>query len=146
MNTAKHPRPIRPKLSEPERTDMIVNEMLLLRAFPNHDQAEEFRRNIAYAKAKLPALHAHAEMLVREKMAAEDHLLEHPEDCRRCAGTGRFLYQGRYRFCGCPAGDRAAKTEVLPEPEPARLEVVPKPLNARQQLQQLRSLFDPEAE
>ena len=140
-NAAKKPHPLRPKLSADGQTEMIVNEMMLLRSFPDHIQAEEFRRNIEYAKAKLPALHAHAEIIVAGKLAEDGRLRTHPEECRRCQGTGMLSYLGRMRFCGCPAGDRVSRTEVLPDPPP-RLTTVPKPLSDRQQLKQLRSLFE----
>jgi hypothetical protein len=142
MSALPKPRTAKPNFTPSERTEIIVNEMLLLRQFPNHVQSEEFRRNVEYARQKLPALHAHAEILVRRQMAAEDHLLSHPEQCSRCGGAGIFSYFGRMRFCGCPVGDRAMKTEVLPDPEPARQAVTRKPLSPRKQLEQIHSIFD----
>lgn len=141
---AKNPRS-RPKLNATEQTEMIVNEMLLLRAFPNHEQAPEFIRNLHWAEENLPALHAHAEILVAGKLAEEGRIRAHPEECRRCQGTGMLSYLGRVRFCGCPAGDLASQTEVLPDPSPARPALVPKPMSERHQLEQLRSLFKEES-
>jgi hypothetical protein len=139
MSAPKLPRP---KFSAAEQTEMIVNEMLLLRLFPNHVQAEEFAGNIERAKGKVPALHAHAEILVRQMTAAEDRLLSHPEQCSRCHGAGIFSYFGRMRFCGCPVGDRVMKTEILPDPAPPHGVVTSRPLSARKQMEQLHSIFE----
>jgi hypothetical protein len=148
MSALKQPHQLkRPKLSAAEQVQMIVNEMILLETFPDHVQAEEFRRNINYAKTKLPALYEQAEELVRARTAEEGRLRVHPEECTRCKGTGVHNHQGHMRFCGCPAGDIAMKTKVLSDSQPPRLASTPKPMAEKRQLQQLRSLFneDPSA-
>lgn len=144
--TAKHPRAMRPKFTAPEQTELIANEMLLLRLFPDHMQVEEFRHNVEWARLHLPALHAHAEIIVGKKLAEDGRLASHPEECPRCEGAGIFEYLGRMRFCGCPAGELASRTQTLPDPPPPHLAVTPKPLSPRKQLEQLRSLFEGDAD
>lgn len=128
MSAVRKPRTMpRPKLSDDEKTEMIVNEMILLASFPKHEQVAEFRRNIEWAKQNIPAQFAHAEILFNERQEREKRLKANPAECSRCHGAGLQEFHGLKRFCGCPAGDRAMRTSFLPTPQPPKLaEVGPK--------------------
>src|SRR5690242_16905868 len=85
--------------------ELIFNEMRLVRWLPDHEQVEETKALLARYRRELPVPYAQAQILTRAHFAGDDALLEHPEDCPRCAGSGRFDWDGKPRMCGCPAGE-----------------------------------------
>ncbi len=107
-----------PIYSDP-RADAIIENLAvvvrLLREFPDHIQAPEWRVEIAVARKESPELLAMAELIVAKENEVRDALREHPENCSRCHGTGyyRWARANHGGFCSCPVGEALERNRTL---------------------------------
>lgn len=87
----------------------------LLREFPDHIQAPDWRLEIAAARQGGPALLALAELIVAKENEARDALREHPENCERCHGSGHYRWARANHggFCSCPMGEALERNRTL---------------------------------
>lgn len=103
--------------------DNALLVMRLLCACPKHCQSERFRREIAQAHAEFPEIALTAELLLKRERQNRDAMIENPENCPRCKGSGKFKATLNSRrltsthpdglfICGCPAGERLLGNEV----------------------------------
>src|SRR5690242_6197385 len=91
------------------RLDQAVEELSVhlkfLRLFPRHPAAGERRLLVAQIEQAAPEIYYGAKLLVDREYAGWDRLVEHPEECPHCAGSGRRGWKLRTVACSCPAGE-----------------------------------------
>lgn len=106
-------------------SDRIYLTMLALAQFPAHEQKEQFTSGLGVARLENPDLYAEAQA----RFDQVRHARSLP--CSTCQGSGVFEWEGKGRFCGCRAGDKAMRTGVVPVvARPAVVMQMPKPEKA----------------
>lgn len=92
--------------------ERVADAMKLLCAFPSHEQAPSWRREIDAVKDADPEIHTMALAQTLPLFANRDRIIRGEEVCPRCHGTAVLRWGGRDRVCGCPTGEKSALSSV----------------------------------
>ena len=95
--------------------ELILDPIRLLRCFPDHIQAPEWKREIEAVRKTTPEAYFHAKLIVSQEFANEDVLREHPEHCLRCAGELVYVWRGRTVRCSCPTAEAKDRNRSMEE-------------------------------
>ncbi len=93
--------------------EKLYDAMKLLREFPDHIQAGQWRTEIANAKQNRMDVYYSARILITRENENRDELRAHPHQCSLCRGTGQRAAGARTILCSCPLAEAVSRGRTL---------------------------------